>query len=155
MKKERKGTTGKGTKSRAPKRSTKAPQDEIDRRYMLLELACAEKKCDPCTYPDCQRFVREVAKRPPISTRMFELRPMEREGQIEPDRRYVLVELACKEKKCNPCTYPNCQRFVREAKKKARFTTPLFELSREDWKKARKVSLSESLDEGEEAVAAA
>ncbi len=155
VKKEREGTTRKGTESRAPRRSSKTPVDEIDRRYMLLELACAEKQCDPCTYPDCQRFVREVAKRPPISTRMFELRSMERKGRIEPDRRYVFVELACKEKKCNPCTYPNCQRFVRAAKKKARFTTPLFELSREDWKKARRASLSESLDDGGEAAVAA
>ncbi|MCK4444805.1 MAG: hypothetical protein KAW09_09690 [Thermoplasmata archaeon] len=66
-----------------------------------------------------------------------------------------MLELACAEKKCDPCTYPDCQRFVREAKKKARFTTPLFELSREDWKKVRRASLNESLGEGEEAAAAA
>lgn len=129
----------------------KATEREIDRRYMLLELACAERHCDPCTYPDCQRFVREMGKKKPFTTRMFELRPMETNGQIEADRRYVVVELACKERHCDPCTYPDCQRYVREFKKKERFTTPLFEMSKSDWKKAKK----ESLGEGEKAVAGA
>lgn len=133
-------------------KSKKSSEEEIGRRYVLLELACKEKKCDPCTYPDCQRFVRGIDKRPPISTRMFELRSLEREGQIEPDRRYVLVELACKEKKCDPCTYPNCQRYVREFRKKPRFTTPLFELSREDWRKLRRSILSEGMAESKGAA---
>ena len=155
MKEKTKRTAKKHNQSRAQEGGPRTPHEENNRRYMLLELACAEKKCDPCTYPDCQRFVREVSKRPPISTRMFELRPLERKGHFESDRRYIVVELACKEKKCNPCTYPNCQRFVRAAKRKARFTTPLFELSREDWRKLRESILNGSLDKVEEAASAA
>lgn len=147
QKKDRKRTLRKRGKSKARKKSRKAPKEDIDRRYLLLELSCAGKKCDPCTYPNCQRFSREMGKRPPITTRMFELRSVETKGQFEPDRRYIVVELACKEKKCDPCTYPDCQRYVREFKKKPRFTTPLFELSREDWKKARKVSLSKGKED--------
>ncbi|TET91065.1 MAG: hypothetical protein E3J35_03555 [Methanomassiliicoccales archaeon] len=129
----------------------KAPQREINRRYMLLELSCAERHCDPCTYPNCQRFTREMGKKERFTTRMFELRPLEKKGRVEPDRKYVAVELACKDRHCNPCTYPNCQRYVREFKKKERFTTPLFEMSRKDWKKARK----ERLSGGEEAASQA
>lgn len=148
---KKKRNPSKGTESKARKKGKKDLEKEIDRRYLLLELACKEKKCDPCTYPNCQRFAREMGKRPPITTSMFELRSVEALGQIEPDRRYVVVELACKEKKCNPCVYPYCQRYVREFAKKKRFTTPLFEMSREDWKKAKKTALGK----GEEAVAEA
>ncbi|UCD92521.1 MAG: hypothetical protein JSV43_00920 [Methanobacteriota archaeon] len=136
-------------KSKNPGKTQKGTDKEIDRRYMLLELACKERHCDPCTYPDCQRFTREMGKKKPFTTSMFELRTVEKKGRIEADRRYVVVELACKEKHCDPCTYPDCQRYVREFKKKERFTTPLFEMSREDWKKTKK----ESLGEGEEVVA--
>jgi hypothetical protein len=34
-------------------------QEESTKRYLLIELACTERQCDPCTYPDCPRFVRE------------------------------------------------------------------------------------------------
>ncbi len=138
----------KSLKAKPPKREDKVPGKEVDRRYMLLELACADRHCDPCTYPNCQRFSRELGKKKPFTTKMFEVRPMEKKGKVEPDRRYVMVELACKEKHCNPCTYPNCQRYVREFKKKDRYTTPLFEMSRTDWKKAKKSVLGE----GEEAA---
>ena len=148
----RKGARKSPKKRAKPKaKKTEEQTPDRDRRYVLLELACAEKKCDPCTYPDCQRFTRETGKRPPITTRMFELRSVEALGRIEPDRRYVVVELACKEKKCNPCVYPYCQRYVREFAKKKRFTTPLFELSREDWKKMRKSKYAK----GEEVAAEA
>ncbi|NYT12703.1 MAG: hypothetical protein GKC03_09210 [Methanomassiliicoccales archaeon] len=30
-----------------------------------------------------------------------------------PDQDSILVELSCKDRKCDPCTYPNCSRFVR------------------------------------------
>jgi len=138
----------KSVNPKPPKREGKNPDKDVDRRYMLLELACAERHCDPCTYPNCQRFTRELGKKKPFTTSMFEVRPMEKRGKIEPDRRYVMVELACKEKHCNPCTYPDCQRYVREFKKKDRYTTPLFEMSRRDWKKAKRSSLGE----GEEAA---
>ena len=133
----------KTVKAKPPHREERAAEKDIDRRYMLLELSCADRHCDPCTYPNCQRFSRELGKKKPFTTKMFEVRPMEKKGKFEPDRRYVMVELACKEKNCNPCTYPDCQRYVREFKKKDRYTTPLFEMSRSDWKKAKKSALGE------------
>lgn len=29
------------------------------RRYETIEAACGNARCIPCTYPNCQRFVRE------------------------------------------------------------------------------------------------
>lgn len=52
------------------------------------------------------------------------------------DKRYVLIELSCDERHCDPCTYPNCQRFVRENKKKKSFTTRIFEVTKRDWQNA-------------------
>jgi hypothetical protein len=34
-------------------------EEESTKRYLLIELACTERQCDPCTYPDCPRYVRE------------------------------------------------------------------------------------------------
>jgi len=34
-------------------------EEDSTKRYLLIELACTERQCDPCTYPDCPRFVRE------------------------------------------------------------------------------------------------
>ena len=44
--------------------------------------------------------------------------------------RYLLVELSCKDWKCSPCTYPNCQRFARLAsdKKKKPFKVKVTEV---------------------------
>ena len=44
--------------------------------------------------------------------------------------RYLLVELSCKDHKCSPCTYPNCQRFARLAsdKKKKPFKVKVTEV---------------------------
>ncbi len=28
------------------------------KRYMMIELSCTEKACNPCTYPNCQRYAR-------------------------------------------------------------------------------------------------
>ncbi len=55
----------------------------------------------------------------------------------------MLLELSCADRHCDPCTYPDCQRYVREFKKKDRYTTPLFEMSRTDWKKSKKAVLGE------------
>ncbi|MDH7509284.1 MAG: hypothetical protein QHH00_07815 [Methanomassiliicoccales archaeon] len=101
------------------------PQPE--NRYLMIELSCAERKCNPCTYPNCQRFVREKGKGKVISSRVFESVPAP-----EPDKmrqRYVLLELSCAERKCQPCTYPNCQRFEREVVKKKSFKMRVVELS--------------------------
>ena len=48
--------------------------------------------------------------------------------------RVLLIELSCKDKKCNPCTYPNCQRFASEklqGKKKAPFKVKVTELQKD------------------------
>jgi len=93
--------------------------DKGEERYLLVELSCKDHKCSPCTYPNCQRFVREIPKKKPFETRMtkmFEIKKPITSPQ-DPLERLVLIELSCKDKKCSPCTYPNCQRFSREAGK--------------------------------------
>ena len=48
--------------------------------------------------------------------------------------RVLLIELSCKDKKCDPCTYPNCQRFASEkmqGKKKAPFKVKVTELQKD------------------------
>jgi hypothetical protein len=48
--------------------------------------------------------------------------------------RVLLIELSCKDKKCTPCTYPNCQRFASEklqGKKKAPFKVKVTELQKD------------------------
>ncbi|MBC7108022.1 MAG: hypothetical protein H5T41_04425 [Methanomassiliicoccales archaeon] len=100
---------------------------ELQNRYLMIELSCAERKCNPCTYPNCQRFVREKGKGKVISSRVFESAPAP-----DPDKmrqRYILLELSCAERKCQPCTYPNCQRFEREVVKKKSFKMKVVELS--------------------------
>ncbi len=91
--------------------------DKGEERYLLVELSCKDHKCSPCTYPNCQRFVREVPKKRPYETRMtkmFEIKKPVTSPQ-DPLERLVLIELSCKDKKCSPCTYPNCQRFAKVA----------------------------------------
>ena len=39
--------------------------------------------------------------------------------------RFVLIELSCKDTKCSPCTYPNCQRFARYEPKKKPYETKM------------------------------
>lgn len=88
-----------------------------EERYLLVELSCKDHKCSPCTYPNCQRFVSEAPKKRPYETRMtkmFEIKKPVTSPQ-DPLERLVLIELSCKDKKCSPCTYPNCQRFAKVA----------------------------------------
>ncbi len=105
-------------------------------RVLLIELSCKDKKCDPCTYPNCQRFARIEPKKKPYETRMtkmFEVRKPVTKDEDTRDR-LVLIELSCKDKKCNPCTYPNCQRFAAEkmqGKKKAPFKIKVTELQKD------------------------
>lgn len=45
-----------------------------DKRQVLIELSCASQNCDPCTYPNCQRYVRELPKsKKPVVRRVREL----------------------------------------------------------------------------------
>ncbi len=88
-------------------------------RYLLVELSCKDHKCSPCTYPNCQRFASELPKKKPFETRMTKMFEIKKPvtSPTDPLERLVLIELSCKDKKCSPCTYPNCQRFAREALK--------------------------------------
>lgn len=105
-------------------------------RVLLIELSCKDKKCDPCTYPNCQRFARIEPKKKPYETRMtkmFEVRKPVTAAEDTRDR-LVLIELSCKDKRCNPCTYPNCQRFASEkmqGKRKAPFKVKVTELQKD------------------------
>jgi len=112
---------------------TQAPA-KGEERYLLVELSCKDQKCSPCTYPNCQRFVRTVPKKKPFETRMtrmFEIRKPITKPQ-DTRERMVLIELSCKDEKCSPCTYPNCQRFAREAqKRKAPFKVKVTEIEKD------------------------
>ena len=104
-----------------------------DERYLLVELSCKDQKCSPCTYPNCQRFVRTAPKKVPYETRMTKMFEIKKPITTPQDtrERVVLIELSCKDEKCSPCTYPNCQRFVREAqKKKAPFKVKVTEIEK-------------------------
>ncbi len=86
-------------------------------RYLLVELSCKDHKCSPCTYPNCQRFATTTTpKKKPYETRMTKMFEIKKPitSPEEPLERLVLIELSCKDKKCSPCTYPNCQRFAKE-----------------------------------------
>lgn len=103
-------------------------------RYLMVELSCGETQCLPCTYPNCQRFVREhkniknaALQVKTVSTKAFDVKSpvVKEEGKPKIVRydekqidRFVLVELSCSNVQCSPCTYPNCQRFVREKKER-------------------------------------
>jgi hypothetical protein len=108
-------------------------QAKGDERYLLVELSCKDQKCSPCTYPNCQRFVRTAPKKKPFETRMtkmFEIKKPITKPQ-DTRERLVLIELSCKDEKCSPCTYPNCQRFARESqKKKAPFKVKVTEIEK-------------------------
>jgi len=97
-----------------------------EKRYLMVELSCKDMKCNPCTYPNCQRYVR-LKEKPKVTTRAFEV---ERPPLSKEDYRqwYMFVELACSDKHCDPCTYPNCQRFQREKPSKKRFDVKVTEL---------------------------
>ena len=56
-----------------------------------------------------------------------------------PDKRVVLIELSCFSKQCTPCTYPNCQRYMREmANKKKPSVAKVTEISHQEYKKLKK-----------------
>jgi hypothetical protein len=90
-----------------------------EERYLLVELSCKDHKCSPCTYPNCQRYVRSVPRKAPFETRMTKMFEVKKPivAPDDPRERVVLIELSCKDRKCSPCTYPNCQRFAKEAQK--------------------------------------
>jgi hypothetical protein len=125
----------KGEKKAKPEKKA-APMKHSDERFLLIELSCKDMKCSPCTYPNCQRFVRELPKKKPFETRMtktFEVR----KPVVKPEdtkEKLVLIELSCKDTKCSPCTYPNCQRFAKTTlqsmRKKAPFKVKVTELKK-------------------------
>src|SRR4030042_393005 len=108
---------------KAPAKAEQAKAEpKGEERYLLVELSCKDLKCFPCTYPNCQRYVRTTTKKVPFETRMtktFEVKkPVT--GPSDTRDRLGLIELSCKDKQCSPCTYPNCQRFASESQKKKR-----------------------------------
>ena len=109
-------------------------QPDPTKRYVMIELSCDEKACSPCTYPNCQRYVRTAPKKKPFETRMTKMFEVKKPMKAEDTReRLVLIELSCKDEKCSPCTYPNCQRYAREAmqgKKKAPFKVKVTEIEK-------------------------
>jgi hypothetical protein len=126
------------TQKKAEAKDTKASKEaahgkgEGD-RFLLIELSCKDTKCSPCTYPNCQRFARYEPKKKPFETRMSKMFEVKKPVTSPEDtrERLLLIELSCKDKKCSPCTYPNCQRFAAEAmqtKKKAPFKVKVTEL---------------------------
>jgi len=63
-------------------------------------------------------------------TKMFEIKKSIAKPQ-DTRERVVLIELSCKDEKCSPCTYPNCQRFARETlKKKVPFKVKVTEIEK-------------------------
>lgn len=104
--------------------------DNPDKRYLMVELSCKDFKCKPCTYPDCQRYVR-LKEKPKMTTKVFEVEkpPVSKEGYRQ---WYMFVELACSEKQCDPCTYPNCQRYKREVLDKKKFKVKTMELKKSE-----------------------
>ena len=134
------------TQKKVTKKERKAAEEnDADKRFLLIELSCKDHKCSPCTYPNCQRFVREVKpKKTPFETKMTKMFEVKK-PMVKPDdtrERLVLIELSCKDKKCSPCTYPNCQRFsseVLQSRKKAPFKVKVTEIKRDaDAKKVMK-----------------
>lgn len=48
--------------------------DVPDKRQVLIELSCASQECNPCTYPNCQRYIREMSKKDkPVVTKVTEI----------------------------------------------------------------------------------
>lgn len=118
-----------------PKKDAEKAQPKSEERYLLVELSCKDLKCSPCTYPNCQRFVRTAPpqKKVPFETRMTKMFEIKKPvvGPEDTRDRLVLIELSCKDKKCSPCTYPNCQRFAKEmGRRKAPFSVKVTEIEK-------------------------
>lgn len=117
---------------------------EPTRRYLMIELSCDQTQCKPCTYPNCQRYVRQRMKNKklaatikPIASKELEINAS-KESELSriaeaqyPHyvNRYILTELSCSEAKCSPCTYPNCQRFVRSRKATGKTKSPIISVT--------------------------
>ena len=129
--------TAKTTTKKADTKGGKetGPPKNVGDRFVLIELSCKDTKCSPCTYPNCQRFARYEPKKKPFETKMskmFEIRkPVTKPEDTR--ERMLLVELSCKDEKCSPCTYPNCQRFARadaQTRKKVPFKVKVTEIEK-------------------------
>jgi hypothetical protein len=105
-----------------PEKTTETTGQQLPsdtKNYIMLELHCDMTQCKPCTYPVCPLLKKKEEKG--ISSKTVELAtgPLHErvDGKMvmtEDIRRYVMVEISCDRTKCDPCTYPNCQRFTRE-----------------------------------------
>ena len=89
---------------------------EALKRYIMIELQCDMTQCDPCTFPDCP-LLEKLEKDLDNETKTVELaktHDVELEEKIV--KRYLMIETSCDGTACDPCTYPNCQRFSRDMK---------------------------------------
>ena len=89
------------------------------KRYIMVELHCDMSKCDPCTYPDCPLLDETDSFKDDHKTVQLSKGPqhtvVDGKTHVTADvKRYIMVESSCDRTKCDPCTYPNCQRFVRD-----------------------------------------
>jgi hypothetical protein len=105
-----------------PHRATEKKDEQLPaevKNYIMVELHCDMTQCKPCTYPTCPLLKKEDKKG--VSSKSTELSKGEAQEIIDGKvamkddvKRYVMVEISCDRTKCAPCTYPNCQRFVRD-----------------------------------------
>jgi len=90
------------------------------KRYIMVELHCDMTQCKPCKFPVCPLL--EKKNEEDLKTKTVELChgssvTVEEGKKVVTDKvkRYLMVELSCDDTSCNPCTYPNCQRFIRDS----------------------------------------
>lgn len=117
---------------------------EPTNRYVMIELSCDQMQCKPCTYPNCQRYVRQTMKNKKLAAAIKSITSKELEINTSKDselnrnaeaqyphyvNRYILTELSCSDAKCSPCTYPNCQRFVRSRKATRKTKSPIISVT--------------------------
>ncbi len=89
------------------------------KRFIMVELHCDMTQCKPCKFPVCPLL--EQKNEEELKTKTVELSHESststetgKKVVSERVRRYLMVELSCDDTSCNPCTYPNCQRFIRD-----------------------------------------
>ena len=89
---------------------------EALKRYIMVELQCDMTQCKPCSFPDCP-LLEKSEKDLEHETKTVELsKALDKDLEENIIKRYLMVETSCDGTACDPCTYPNCQRFSRDMK---------------------------------------
>jgi hypothetical protein len=60
-------------------------KDEERQWIMFVELSCKDKKCNPCTYPNCQRYQRQITGKKTFKVKTTELRDSKETKQVVED----------------------------------------------------------------------